>query len=82
MERQEKNCDPHQELKEAFAVFDKDGSGTITSDELKEVMKAMGENLTEEEIDQMIREADIDGDGEINYEGKVLTTITVPKIQS
>ena len=32
-------------------------------------MKKLGENLTDADIEQMIREADIDGDGQINYEG-------------
>ena len=33
-------------------------------------MNILGEEMTEEEIDEMIREADIDGDGQVNYEGK------------
>ncbi len=38
--------------------------------ELRHVMTNLGEKLTEEEVDEMIREADIDGDGQVNYEGK------------
>ncbi|KAF8652894.1 hypothetical protein AX16_004082 [Volvariella volvacea WC 439] len=55
------------ELKQAFKVFDKDGNGKISRQELKEVMLSLGEKLTEEEINEMIREADDDGNGEIEY---------------
>src|SRR5690242_11259047 len=52
----------------AFKVFDKDGNGFISAAELRHVMTNLGEKLTDEEVDEMIREADIDGDGQINYE--------------
>lgn len=44
------------EFKEAFAMFDLDGDGTIDSDELGTVMRSLGHQPTEEEIEDMIRE--------------------------
>lgn len=49
-------------------VFDKDGNGFISAAELRHIMTNLGEKLTDEEVDEMIREADVDGDGQINYD--------------
>ncbi|KAG4081654.1 calmodulin [Neocallimastix lanati (nom. inval.)] len=68
MARKMKDTDSEEEIKEAFKVFDKDGNGFISAAELRHVMTNLGEKLTDEEVDEMIREADIDGDGQINYE--------------
>lgn len=56
-------------MEEAFKVFDKDGNGFISEAELRNVMVNLGEKLTDEEVENMIREADVDGDGQINYQG-------------
>ena len=72
MSRKMKEADSEEEIKEAFKVFDKDGNGFIGAAELRHVMTNLGEKLTDEEVDEMVREADIDGDGQINYEGKSL----------
>lgn len=53
-------------MAEAFAVFDVDKDGYITKSELRQVMNRLGENLTDEQLDAMIKEADKDGDGKIN----------------
>ncbi|TGZ52441.1 Uncharacterized protein DBV15_07857 [Temnothorax longispinosus] len=64
MARKMKDTDSEEEIREAFRVFDKDGNGFISAAELRHVMTNLGEKLTDEEVDEMIREADIDGDGQ------------------
>ena len=54
--------------KEAFSVFDKDGSGTVSTSELGEMMSALGQNLSAEELDAMVEEVDADGSGEIDFD--------------
>ena len=70
MGRKMKETDTEEEIKEAFKLFDKDNNGLISPSELKSVMVNLGERLTDEEVDEMIKEADLDGDGQINYEGE------------
>ena len=53
----------------------------ISSAELRHVMTNLGEKLTDEEVDEMIREADIDGDGQINYEGTSSCDVTYDVLQ-
>merc|ERR1712180_220617 len=55
------------ELKEAFDEFDKDGSGAINSQELLGIMRAMGQNPTEDEVLNLMLEADLDGNGTIEF---------------
>lgn len=55
------------EVKEAFAAFDKDKDGKITAQELIHIMKNIGEPLPQADIDEMIEEADINKDGNIDY---------------
>ncbi|XP_073366923.1 calmodulin-3 isoform X2 [Aegilops tauschii subsp. strangulata] len=68
MARKMKDTDSEEELKEAFRVFDKDQNGFISAAELRQVMTNLGEKLSEEEVEEMVREADVDGDGQINYD--------------
>merc|ERR1712138_122418 len=55
------------EFKEAFPLFDKDGDGTITTKELGTVMRSLGQNPTEAELQDMINEVDADGNGTIDF---------------
>ena len=61
------DSDEEQDIIEVFKVFDNDGNGYITAAELRHVMTNLEEKLTDDEIDEMINEADIDGDGQISY---------------
>jgi len=49
-------------------VFDKDRNGFISASELRHVMSNMGEKLTDRDIQEMLREADIDGDGQVRLQ--------------
>merc|ERR1712106_663946 len=66
MIKQGTNAD--EDAAHAFKVFDRDGDGLITAEELRLTMNNLGEPLTESEVKAMIAEADTDGDGKINFE--------------
>ena len=53
--------------KAAFSVFDQDGDGTINVDELGTVMKALGKETSEEELTEMMLQADANGDGDVDF---------------
>lgn len=57
-----------KEFREAFSLFDKDGDGSITQEELGRVMRSLGQFAREEELQDMLREVDIDGDGSFSFE--------------
>lgn len=62
--------DPMQvekELVEAFRVFDREGTGIIPTAELRHIVTTLGEKLTEQEADEMVREADPDNSGTVDY---------------
>jgi Ca2+-binding EF-hand superfamily protein len=49
---------PDDEIDQAFALFDKDEDGAVSFDDLKRITEELGENLTEQELLDMIKEAD------------------------
>ena len=55
------------EFKDGFILFDKDNNGSITAKELGVVMRSVGENPTEEELQVMIDEVDANGNGTIEF---------------
>merc|ERR1712083_1107558 len=64
-----------QEIREAFDLFDTDGSGAIDAKELKVAMRALGFEPKKEEIKKMIADIDKDGSGTIDY-GEFLKMMT------
>jgi calmodulin len=71
MKKKMTDTDNEDEIKEAFRVFDRDNDGIISAAELRHIMTTLGEKLSEDEVDEMIREADTNGDGQIRYDAFV-----------
>ncbi|XP_023512761.1 probable calcium-binding protein CML25 [Cucurbita pepo subsp. pepo] len=66
-----KEIDPEElleSLREAFSVYDIDGNGSITAEELHEVLKSLGDDCSVEDCRQMISGVDRNGDGMISFE--------------
>ncbi|CAG87080.2 DEHA2D10582p [Debaryomyces hansenii CBS767] len=68
MARKMKDTDSEAEIAEAFKVFDRNGDGKISAAELRHVLTSIGEKLSDADVDQMIREADVNNDGEIDIQ--------------
>ena len=56
-----------EEIKDTLRVFDKDCNGFISAAELRQALANFGQKLSEEEVDEIIKEVDFDGDGQIDY---------------
>ncbi|CAF1066902.1 unnamed protein product [Adineta ricciae] len=63
--------DLEEELRATFRVFDKDGNGTINASELKRFVRLWDSELTEDEADDMIGQADPNKTGSITYDAFV-----------
>ena len=62
------SADQVAELKKAFEVMDANKDGVVTRDELKTLLKGLGESVTDEVVDEMIKIADENNDGKIQFE--------------
>ncbi|KAK2162825.1 hypothetical protein LSH36_91g07039 [Paralvinella palmiformis] len=69
MAKKMENTDWEEEIKEAYRVFDRERKGYIHTDELKHVMKHIGDQLTDEEVDEMLKEIASNDEGKISYDG-------------
>ena len=67
VDNKEKDNEAEKELIEAFLIFDREGNGLISNNEFKHIMLSLGEKLSEEEIEQMIKIGDPKQEGFINY---------------
>jgi len=57
-----------QSILEAFRIFDKDGHGYVSAAELRHVLTNLGEKLHDEDVDELIREAEVSGDGNVSID--------------
>lgn len=57
-----------QQMREAFRMFDSYGNGLVNLMQMRNALQNLGEKLRDDEIDELIREADIDAEGNVNYE--------------
>ena len=62
------SADQLAELRKAFDVMDANHDGFVTKDELKNLLKGLGEDVTDEVVDEMISIADANGDGKVEFE--------------
>ncbi|XP_071444332.1 troponin C, isoallergen Bla g 6.0301 [Hetaerina americana] len=57
-----------KELREAFRLYDKEGNGYIPTSCLREILRELDDQLTDEELDMMIEEIDSDGSGTVDFD--------------
>nr|CAD2126649.1 unnamed protein product [Meloidogyne enterolobii] len=57
-----------QELREAFRLYDKEGNGYINVSDLREILRALDDKITDDELDEMIAEIDTDGSGTVDFD--------------
>ena len=58
----------HEKLAEAFNLFDKDGDGTITTQELSTVLRALGQDPSKDEVKDIVNDVDVDGNGLLDFQ--------------
>ena len=54
-------------IRETFALFDEDGSGSITINELGNIYRALGHDFSEIELSEMMRDTDLNKDNQITF---------------
>uniref|UniRef100_A0AC34F2R1 EF-hand domain-containing protein n=1 Tax=Panagrolaimus sp. ES5 TaxID=591445 RepID=A0AC34F2R1_9BILA len=64
----ENNEGLEEELREAFRLYDKEGNGYIAVSDLREILRALDDNINDDELDEMIAEIDTDGSGTVDFD--------------
>lgn len=68
MSTQVSRVETEEDVRDAFRVFDKASDNFISAAELRHLLTNLGEKLSEEQVDELIADADVDSDHHINYE--------------
>lgn len=67
-----------KELKEAFRLYDKEGNGYIPTSSLREILAALDDQITPDQMDGMIAEIDTDGSGTVDFDGEYQISSNYP----
>ena len=67
--------DQIDEYREIYNIFDADGSGSIQHDEIAQVMRTLGQNPTDEEVETMVAAIDVDGNGEVEFDEFIILMV-------
>ena len=76
MAAQSQRGDTEEDVRDAFRVFDKSTDSFISAAELRHILTNLGERMPEELADEILKDADIDGDGQINYDELIRKLMT------
>uniref|UniRef100_A0A3Q2ZDA0 Calmodulin-like 4a n=1 Tax=Kryptolebias marmoratus TaxID=37003 RepID=A0A3Q2ZDA0_KRYMA len=79
MHRQMQQEDPKNEILEAFRMTDKQKKGYVQASELRAKLTKLGEKLTNKEVDDLFKEANVKSNGIINYE-EFTQMVTLPPV--
>ena len=61
------SAEQHAELKKAFEAIDEDKNGVISKEELSSLLKGLGDEITDDDVEEMMEAADIDEDGKVQF---------------
>lgn len=62
--------DKVEEVRQAFRVFDRDGTGAMGVMELRHILTNLGEKMSDQEVNELIKEIYVDSDGQVMFEGE------------
>ncbi|CAH2080198.1 unnamed protein product, partial [Thlaspi arvense] len=74
------DTDSEENMKLQFRIFDKDRRGFISAADFRHVLTGLGKNVTDKDIRNFIRRADVDGDGQINYGKQVCMNLQISQL--